>query len=112
MKIRYQSVYALELIGRIYEYVRVALMLGNIPVKRGYALKSAAGGRSDGNDSAAVFLCLVYEVSRLFGEIVVFAVHLVVEDVVLLDGAERADADMQRDIRRFDAFRFDLRKAF
>ena len=90
-----KPVNALELIAGIDEYIRVALVSGNVAEECGNAFKSAAGCSSDSNDSAAIFLGLVDEVGGFLRQEVVLAVHFVVEYVVLLDGAESSETDME-----------------
>ena len=61
-------------------------------------------GTVGGDDASAVFLCLIYEVGGLPGEIVVLAVHFMVKDVILLDGTEGAKSYVKSDKSRLYAF--------
>ena len=95
MEIGDKSVYALELIGRVDEYIRISVVFGNIAVKSSDAFKSAAGSGADSDNSAALCLCLIDEVGSFLRQMIVLAVHFVVEDIILLDRAESAKTDVQ-----------------
>ena len=97
MKVCDKSVYALEFIGRIDEYIRVPLVLGNILIKGRHTFQCTAGGGAHCDDSAAAALGLVDEIGSLLGQEVMLAVHFVIEDVVLLYGTEGTQSHMKGD---------------
>ena len=95
VKIGYQPVEHLELKAGIYEYLRSALAGYYTPVKRRSGFKSAAGGSTDRDDASAFRLCFRDKLCCTLGYLIMLAVHLMVENAVFLDGAERSEPDVQ-----------------
>ena len=75
-------------------------------------LQGAAAGSAHRDDPLAVCLGLVDQVRRLLRQIVVFGVHLVLGDLVLLDRPEGAKANVQRHRRDVDPLCADLVQQF
>ena len=97
VEVGHQGVHALEPVSRVDEDVRPAALRVHCAVGVGEALQSAAGRRADADHAAACGLGLVDNAGRLLGDYAELGVHVVVLYLVLLDGAEGAQADVQRD---------------
>ena len=113
MEVGDQSVQYLKLVTRIDEDVGVALLLVQRQALFGaQRLEGAAAGGAHRDDPLAVCLGLVDQVRCLLRQIVVFGVHFVLGDLVLLDRTEGAKANMQRYRRDVDPLCADLVQQF
>ena len=113
MEVGDQSVQYLKLVARIDEDVGVALLLVQRQALFGaQRLEGAAAGGAHRDDPLAVCLGLVDQVRCLLRQIVVFGVHLVLGDLVLLDRSEGAKANVQRHRRDVDPLCADLVQQF
>ena len=97
VEIRHQGVHAFESVTRVDEDVGPAGLGVHGAVLVGKALHSAAGGGADADNAAAGLLRLGDYPRRLLRHDAELGVHLVLLDVLGLDRAEGAEADVQRD---------------
>ncbi len=103
MEVRDQGVDAAEAVSRIDEDIRPAGGGMKQPVLVRKALQRAAGGGAHGDDPAAVLPAAVHDRGGFLRDDAELRVHLVILDLVLLDGAEGAEPDVQRDRADGDA---------
>ena len=103
VEIRDKRIHHLEAVARIDVNIRPAAGRGHGTVLPRPALDGAAGGRADADHTPAVCLRAVDQIRRLLRNGAVFAVHIVLLDLVLLDRSERAEPDVQRHIADADA---------
>ena len=105
-----KAVDALKLISGVDEDIRPAVVLAYAASESRHGFKGAAAGGADGEYPASARFCLVDYRSGLGGQMIMLRVHMMLLDVIRLDGAEGAEADMERDKAYPDAFFFDLFK--
>ena len=105
-----KAVDALKFIAGVDEDIRPAVVLAYAASESRHGFKGAAAGGADGEYPASARLSLVDYRGGLGGQVVVLRVHMMLLDVIRLDGAEGAEADMERDETYPDAFFFDLFK--
>ena len=116
MEVGYQPVYHLEFVAGVDEDTGVLGEYRGVGSgQRGIALvgsrrreqlrlysrggfQRAAGGSPDGYHAPAVSLAAAYLLRGYLRDGVVLDMHFVVEDVLLLDRAERPEPDVQRDV--------------
>ena len=112
VEIGYQRVDALEFVGGIYEYLRVATLRADYSVVARGALQRAHRSSADGDYPAPLRLCLVYSGGGLFGYAEILAVHFMVGDYVLLDGAECTQPDVKEHFNNLNAHILDFLQQF
>ena len=111
MKIREHAIRRLEVERRIYEYIARAATCDDFAVIRSrHRLESPHGGGAAAEDAAAPRLACVDCVSRFQGNRKRLEIHVVVFDILRLDGAESAWADMERDGDALHTFGVERRK--
>ena len=81
---------ALELVAGIYEDARVAFLRTDVSVFVRHRFQRTHACRADANHSASFPCGFVYLFGVFFVDFVIFGVHLVVENVLFLDGTERS----------------------
>ena len=108
MEVRDQRIHHLEFVPGVYEDSRVHLSGTDGSVILRHGLQGPAGGRSDCNNASAVFLCVIDQPCRGFVDHAVFDMHVMLFDVVDLDGTEGTESDVQRELRDADALVLNL----
>ena len=98
VEIRHECIHHLEAVARVDVDARPACGRLHVSVLLRPALERAARRCTDADHASAARLRLVDKRRRLRRDNAVFAVHIVLLDVVLLDRTERTEADMQRHI--------------
>ena len=108
VEIRHECIHHLEAVARVDVDARPACGRLHVSVLLRPALERAARRCTDADHASAARLRLVDKRRRLRRDNAVFAVHIVLLDVVLLDRTERTEADMQRHIADVHALGLDL----
>ena len=103
MEIGYERVDALILISGIDKYIRPVIVGAYLAAFSRDALESAAAGSSDGKNASAVFLRIVYEFRRSLRQHIMLGVHMVILNILRLDGAECSETYMEGDKSDTDA---------
>ena len=103
VKVGDKAVHDLEAVAGVDEDVGPARLGLHMPVLRRPALDGPAGGGAHADDPAPGGLGAVDEVRCLLGDDAVLAVHIVVQDVLLLHRPEGAQAHMEGHIADGDA---------
>ena len=112
MEVGYERIDALEFVGRIYEYIRLAAAGADDAVFARGAFERAHGSCADGYYAPSFRLCPVERGGSLFAYLVILAVHLVVGYDVLLYGAECTQPDVKENLDNLDAHTSDFFEKF
>ena len=110
MEVGHQMIDHLEPVARIDEDIRPPGLGADVPALVCNGLERAAGRRPDSPDLAARIARLIDERRSLLVHDIVLGVHHMVGDLLFLDRAEGAQADVQRDKRQLDALLLEFRK--
>ena len=85
----------MEVVGREDEAVRPAVELFELSVGRDRGLENALNSCADSHDFVSVEVCFVDDVARLLVDVHLFAVHLVLRQILDIYLAEVAESTMQ-----------------
>ena len=112
MEVGDQTIQHLEAIPGVNEDFRPAGGRFHVSVLPRPRFHSAAGGRTHTDDATAVCLGTVDKFSRFGRDDTVFAVHIMVEDILLLHRAERTQTNMEGHIAEVYAHSLHLLQQF
>ena len=112
MEIGDERVDAFETIGRINKDGRISAARAQHPLLVGDRFQRADGRRADGDDAAAFALGGVDDLRGAFVHLVKLGVHDVMRQILLLNGTEGPQSDVQQHFGDLDAHRADLGKQF
>ena len=110
VEIGYQRVGRLETVAGIYEDSGISADGMNDSVIVRNALECTARGSSDADCASACSAAAVDDICALFADGNIFGVHDVLADILLLDGAEGSETDMEHDGHDRNSLRLDALK--
>ena len=108
MEIGNERVDALEFVRRIDENGGIAAARAQKAVLVRDRFQGAHGGGADGDDPPPLALGGIDGLRRLLAHAVVFGVHDVVRQILLLDGAEGTQSDVQQNLRNLHPHALDF----
>ena len=98
-----ERIHGLEFVAGIDENIRPCGGFMEIPVFVSQRFQRPAGSCADADDPPACAFGFVDDIRGFPGDHAEFGVHMMLRDIRSLDGTERAEADVQRDIRFLNA---------